>query len=65
MLGHCTFRWWLEYPLRLRDQTADDLPLVLGRLRHVALEYAVKQAVGSAGDPREAVCSVRNLLRRV
>lgn len=56
VLGRCGFRWWLEYALRLRDQTYDDQPLGLGRLRHSALEFAVKRAARQPDqDPRTSM----------
>ena len=56
VLGRCPFRWWLEYGLRLRDQTADDQPLGLGRLRHGALEFAARQA--AAVPERDIIVSL-------
>ncbi|MCD0168603.1 PD-(D/E)XK nuclease family protein [Deinococcus sp. 23YEL01] len=56
VLGRCTFRWWLEYGLKLRDQTADGLPSGLGRLRHGALAFAVQRAAWTPGaDVRPAL----------
>ncbi|PTA66914.1 PD-(D/E)XK nuclease family protein [Deinococcus arcticus] len=56
VLGRCAFRWWLEYGLKLRDQTVDDQAFGLGRLRHGALAFAVRRAAQPpAADLRAAL----------
>lgn len=56
VLGRCTFRWWLEYALRLKPDAPEGEPLGLGRLRHAALAHAALAAAQIPGrDVREVM----------
>lgn len=51
VLGRCTFRWWLEYGLNLRE-TGDEVQVAtLGRIRHAALQRAAERAAAERDQP--------------